>query len=251
MVSSKPALQIDVVTLFPEMFDALSSSIPGRAQECGRVVLRVHTPRAEANDSHRTVDDAPYGGGGGMILKPEPIFRTAERIIGAHGEGEVILLSPQGAVLDQALVEQLAQLDHWVLICGHYKGVDERIREYLIHREISIGDYILSGGELAAMILIDAAARLQEGVVGNPETISTDSHSAGLLDHPTFTRPEVFRGWSVPEVLLSGNHGDIASWRREQSLLRTLRRRSDLLDGAELSSEDISFLRKHGWGLND
>lgn len=247
MGSSKPALQVDVVTLFPEMFGALASSIPGRAQQRGNLVLRVHTPRDETEDLHRTVDDSPYGGGGGMVLKPEPIFRTVDCIREKHGEGHVLLVSPQGQVLTQALVEELADRCHWILICGHYKGVDERIREHLIDQEVSLGDYVLSGGELAAMVLIDAATRLLPDVVGNPATVWSDSFTTGLLDCAHYTRPAIFRSWRVPDVLLSGDHGAVAGWRREQSLLRTLRRRPDLLDMVELTNRDIWFLREHGW----
>jgi tRNA (guanine37-N1)-methyltransferase len=233
------------------MFRALEESIPGRAQAAGRLILGLHNPRDETDDPHRTVDDAPFGGGGGMVLKVDPIFRTVERICATAGKGEVILLSPQGDVLTQRIVEQLAALDHWVLVCGHYKGVDERVREHLVDREVSIGDYVLSGGELAAMVLIDAAVRLLPGVVGNPATVSSDSHTTGLLDHPHYTRPEVFRGWSVPGVLLSGDHGAVAQWRREQVLLRTLRNRPDLLDSVFLSEEDQRILARHGWSLSN
>lgn len=245
MASSTRVLRIDVVTPFPGMFSALNESIPGRAQDTGRLVLGLHNPRAETVDPHRTIDDTPYGGGGGMVLKAEPIFRAVERITEAHGRGVVILLSPQGEVLTQRRVEELAGLDHWVLICGHYKGVDERVREHLVDREVSLGDYVLSGGELAAMVLIDAAARLLPGVVGNPATVASDSYSTGLLDHPHYTRPEVFRGWSVPPVLLSGDHRAVARWRREQCLLRTLARRRDLLRLVSLSEEDQRFLDRH------
>ncbi|MBN1426081.1 tRNA (guanosine(37)-N1)-methyltransferase TrmD [Candidatus Fermentibacteria bacterium] len=238
-------MRIDVVTPFPGMFSALDESIPGRAQITGRLVLAMHNPRDETTDPHRTIDDAPYGGGGGMVLKAEPIFRVVERITQEHGRGEIILLSPQGEVLTQSRVEELARLDHWVLICGHYKGVDERVREHLVDREVSLGDYVLSGGELAAMVLIDAATRLLPGVVGNPATVASDSYSAGLLDHPHYTRPEVLRGWSVPPVLLSGDHRAIALWRRQQSLLRTLQRRRDLLNLVSLSEEERRFLDRH------
>ncbi len=247
MVSSKPALRVDVVSPFPGMFCALRESIPGRAQAAGSLVVEVHNPRDETDDAHRTIDDAPYGGGGGMVLKAEPIFRTVERIQATWGRGEVILLSPQGVLLTQCLVEELAALGHWILICGHYKGIDERVREHLVDREVSIGDYVLSGGELAAMVLIDAAARLLPGVVGNPATVASDSYSTGLLDHPHYTRPEVFRGWRVPAVLLSGDHAAIARWRKEQALLRTLERRPDLLEKVELADEDARLLARHGW----
>lgn len=247
MDSLTSVLQVDVVSAFPGMFKALDESIPGRAQASGRLVLRVHNPRDVTEDAHRTIDDAPYGGGGGMILKPEPIFRIVEAIQSRYGEGEVILLSPQGDLLTQRLVEELVGKPHWILICGHYKGVDERIRLHLVDREVSIGDYVLSGGELAAMVLIDAAVRLIPGVVGNAQTVATDSYTSGLLDHPHYTRPRVFRGWEVPEVLLSGDHAQIARWRREQALLATLARRPDLLETVDLSREDRLFLKEHGW----
>ena len=247
MASSKPVLQIDVITLFPSMFDALRESIPGRALADGSVVLRLHSPREETDDPHRTVDDAPYGGGGGMILKVEPIVRSVEKIKHVYGDGEVILLSPQGALLRQQIVEELAERLHWIVICGHYKGIDERIRTHVVDREISVGDYVVSGGELPAMMLIDAAVRLRPGAVGNPQTVRTDSHTTGLLDHPWYTRPEVFRGWEVPKVLLSGNHEAIATWRRQQRLLVTLKKRPELLIPAQLSDQDRVFLREQGW----
>jgi tRNA (guanine37-N1)-methyltransferase len=178
----------------------------------------------------------------------EPIVRTVERIQQMFGEGDVILLSPQGVLLQQHLVEELAERQHWIVICGHYKGVDERIRTCVVDREISVGDYVVSGGELPAMVLIDAAVRLRPGVVGNPRTVHTDSHRAGLLDHPWYTRPEVFRGWEVPNVLLSGNHEAIAVWRRQERLLATLKKRPELLEVAQLTEWDRTFLRDHGWG---
>ena len=243
----KPVLDVDVISLFPEMFDALSSSIPGRASSKGRLVVRVHNPRDETEDLHRTVDDAPYGGGGGMVLMPEPVFRTVERVREHYGDGRVLLMSPQGARLTQKTVERLAKLDHWIVICGHYKGVDERIRDHLVDEEVSIGDYVVSGGELPAMILIDAAVRLIPGVVGNAATVASDSMTTELLDHPHYTRPALFRGWSVPDILLSGNHKEVELWRRRKRLERTMKRRPELLDDALLNESDIEYLKQHGW----
>jgi len=245
----KPALRIDVISLFPEMFDALSSSIPGRGSSKGKLVVRTHTPRDETEDVHRTVDDAPFGGGGGMVLKPEPVFKTVERVKRQHGDGRVILMSPQGVLLTQKSVERLAELDHWIVICGHYKGVDERIRDHLVDEEVSVGDYIVSGGEFPAMILIDAAIRLVPGVVGNAETVASDSITRDLLDHPHYTRPAVFRGWSVPDVLISGNHKNVETWRRQKRLERTLKRRPELLKDASLTESDVEYLKRHGWSM--
>jgi tRNA (guanine37-N1)-methyltransferase len=182
-----------------------------------------------------------------MILKVEPVVRCVERIKSTFGDGEVILLSPQGELLRQHLVEELAEQTHWIVICGHYKGIDERIRTHVVDREISVGDYVVSGGELPAMMLIDAAARLRPGVVGNPDTVLTDSHTTGLLDHPWYTRPEVFRGWEVPKILLSGNHEAVAAWRRQQRLLTTLKKRPEFLARERLTDRDRTFLREQGW----
>ena len=245
-----PALHVDVISLFPEMFDALSSSIPGRASGKGKLAVRIHTPRDETEDLHRTVDDAPYGGGGGMVLKPEPVFRTVERVKERHGDGRVLLMSPQGVLLTQNIIERLVELDHWIIICGHYKGVDERIRNHLVDEELSVGDYVVSGGELPAMILIDAAVRLVPGVVGNATTVATDSLTTDLLDHPHYTRPAIFRGWSVPDVLISGNHKHVETWRRRKRLERTLQRRPELLKNASLTESDVEYLKQHGWSID-
>ena len=220
-------MRIDVVTLFPEMFAPLQHSILGRAIEQGRLAVNLVNPRDFTSDRHRTVDDYPYGGGPGMVMKPEPIFLAVESV--AQPGTHVILLSPTGRVFSQPIAAELARRDHLVLICGHYEGVDERVREHLAADEISIGDYVLTGGELAAMVVIDAIARLLPGVLGHAESAGDESHSHGLLEYPQYTRPPEFRGWAVPERLLSGHHAEIARWRRRQALERTAALRPDLM----------------------
>lgn len=243
-------MDFEVFTLLPEVFSPyLQSSILLRAQERQLITVRLHNIRDFTHDRHHTTDDVPYGGGGGMIMKPEPVFEAVETILG-FGASEtkpcpVILLTPQGRVLDQQVARELSNHDRLALICGRYEGVDERIRTGLATHEISVGDYVLTGGELPALILIDAVARLLPGALGDPDGATTDSHNGGLLEHPHFTRPANFRGESVPEVLLSGDHARIAAWRREQSLLRTLQRRPDLLATASLSGEEKNFLAAH------
>jgi tRNA (guanine37-N1)-methyltransferase len=227
-------LRIDVVTLFPEMFAPLSHSILGRAIERGLMTVNYINPRDFTTDRHRTVDDYPYGGGPGMVMKAEPIFLAVESV--ARPGSAVILLSPVGRVFKQSIAAELAARDHLVLICGHYEGVDERVREYLATDEISIGDYVLTGGELAAMVIVDAVARLVPGVLGHAESAGDESHSHGLLEYPQYTRPLEFRGWSVPERLLSGHHAEIAKWRRRQALGRTAALRPDLMT-PELKAE--------------
>jgi tRNA (guanine37-N1)-methyltransferase len=220
-------MRIDVITLFPGMFAGpFAESIVARAIAAGIVDLRIHNLRDWARDRHRTVDDAPYGGGAGMVLKPEPLFAAIEALRG--DDGHVILLTPQGQVFRQSIAAELARYPHLVLVCGHYEGVDERVREHAVDRELSIGDYVLSGGELPAMVVIDAVVRLLPGALGSPESTLEESHTSGLLEYPHYTRPVEFRGWRVPEVLLSGNHAAIAAWRREQALARTRERRPDL-----------------------
>jgi tRNA (guanine37-N1)-methyltransferase len=223
---------IDVVTLFPELFAApLETSLLGKAVAAGRLEVRIHDLRRWGVGVHRAVDDAPYGGGAGMIMAPGPIFEAVESVA---GEGShVALLSPRGSLLDQAAVSRLSGLDHLVLICGRYEGVDERVSEVLCDEEISIGDYVLAGGELPALVVIEALSRLVPGVLGNASSLESESHSAGLLEYPQYTRPPVFRGEAVPEVLLSGDHGAIARWRRERALEVTRRRRPDLLEQAQ------------------
>jgi len=227
-------VSIDIVTLFPEMFAPLSHSILGRAIEQGLLAVGYVNPRDFTSDRHRTVDDYPYGGGPGMVMKPEPIFLAVESV--ARPASAVVLLSPAGRVFNQRVAAELAELEHLVLICGHYEGVDERVREHLATDEISIGDYVLTGGELAAMVIVDAVARLLPGVLGHEESASDESHSQGVLEYPQYTRPPVFRGWPVPERLLSGHHAEIAKWRRRQALERTMARRPDLVT-PELAAE--------------
>jgi len=240
-------MEFDVFTLLPEVFPPyLDSSMLQRARQRGLVVVHVHNIRDWTADRHHTTDEEPYGGGGGMVLKPEPVFAAVEGVLGAPPACPVILLTPQGRVFTQKIAFELSGLPRLGLICGRYEGVDERIREHLVSDEISIGDYVLTGGELPALILIDAVARLIPGVLGDPDGPWDDSHASGLLEYPHFTRPSVFRGWKVPEVLQSGDHGRIAQWRREHSLLRTLQRRPDMLKEAALSEADRKFLGGSG-----
>jgi tRNA (guanine37-N1)-methyltransferase len=246
-------MDIHILTLFPGMFRGpFEESIVKRALERGLVRIHIHNIRDYTRDRHHTADDYPYGGGPGMVMKPEPIFEAVEALLASYPEEErrdipIILLSPQGRLFHQGVARELAGRRAFVLICGHYEGVDERVREQLATDELSIGDYILTGGELAAMVVVDAVVRLIPGVVGSPESVEQDSFSSGLLQHPLYTRPAVYRGWAVPEVLLSGNHRRIARWRREQALLRTLKNRPDLLERAELTPEDLRFLESHGY----
>ena len=239
-------MRFDVFTLFPEvMEDYLQAGVLGNAQESGRIEVHLHHLRDYTTDRHRTTDDEPYGGGGGMVMKPEPIFAAVESILGdSRSEVPVILLTPQGRVFDQTIARELAGSERIALICGRYEGVDERIREHLATDEISIGDYVLSGGELPAMVLIDSVSRLMPGVLGDSEATEKDSHTNGLLEHPHYTRPPVFRGWEVPEVLRSGDHARIARWRIEQSLRRTFRRRPELLDHTRLTDEEREILEE-------
>ncbi len=239
-------MRIDVVTTFPEMFSpVLSSSILKRAQEAGVISVLVHDLRDWTTDAHRTTDDSPYGGGVGMVMKPEPFFAAVEALRCEEGSDcaeEVILLSPQGEPLSQQTARELSSREHLILLCGHYEGVDERVRQHLATRELSIGDYVLTGGELPAMVVIDAVARLLPGALGAEEGAETDSFSEGLLEYPQYTRPAEFRGWAVPEVLLSGHHEQIRRWRRKESLRRTREDRPDLLQGAPLTEEDRELL---------
>lgn len=242
-------MHFDILTLFPRIFDGVfQESILKRAQEMGALSIALHNIRDYAKDKHHITDDIPYGGGGGMVMKPEPIFRAVESILGLEpGQPPsvpVILLTPQGRLFTQDVARQLVQNERIVLICGRYEGVDERVREHLATDEISIGDYVLTGGEIPAMVVVDAVARLLPGVLGDPSAAMEDSHAQGLLEYPHYTRPAEFRGWRVPEVLLSGHHARVARWRREQALKRTWERRPDLLARAELSEEDRKFLQK-------
>ncbi|MBI4200712.1 MAG: tRNA (guanosine(37)-N1)-methyltransferase TrmD [Chloroflexi bacterium] len=237
-------MQIHIFTLFPSMFQAaLGSSIIGRAVTEGLLDIRYYNFREYAHDRHRTVDDYSYGGGPGMVLKPEPLFEAVESALGAPPSCPVILLTPQGRPFRHAEAQRLARMPAFALLCGHYGGVDERVRQHLATEELSIGDYVLTGGELAAMVVVDAVARLLPGVLGSEGAAAADSHAAGFLQHPQYTRPAEFRGWRVPDVLLLGNHQAIARWRRRQALLRTWQRRPDLLESASLTPEERSFLK--------
>jgi len=232
------------LTLFPEVFQGVFNfGIFQRAVEQKLVSIAVHNIRDHTHDKHHTADDYPYGGGAGMVLKPDPIFEAVESIKGEH-DVPVILLSPQGRLFCQKIAEELSTYRRLVLICGHYEGVDERVSEYLVTDEISVGDYVLSGGEPAAIVVIDAVVRLLPGVLGSAESLVDDSHVGGLLEYPQYTRPPVFRGWSVPEVLLSGDHGRIAKWRQEQAIRRTMKRRPELLEKAELSPKEKKLIEK-------
>jgi tRNA (guanine37-N1)-methyltransferase len=241
-------MRFDVFTLLPETFiPYLQVSILQKAAERGLVEIALHNIRDWARDKHHTTDDTPYGGGGGMVMKPEPVFEAVESVLGPEPGCPVILLTPQGRVFNHAVAEELVQHERIALLCGRYEGVDERIREGLVSDEISIGDFVLTGGELPALIIIDAVSRLIPGVLGDPDGAADDSHASGLLEYPHYTRPPEFRGQVVPEVLLSGDHGKIEQWRREQSLLRTFKRRPDLLKSASLSIADEKFLKDHGY----
>jgi tRNA (guanine37-N1)-methyltransferase len=238
-------MEFDVFTLLPEVFfPYLNSSILERARQRSLIDVRVHNIRDWASTKHHVTDDEPYGGGGGMVMKVEPVFAAVESVLGPETNIPVILLTPQGRVFNQKIAQELVQQPRLALICGRYEGVDERIRQHLVTDEISIGDYVLTGGELPALILIDAISRLISGVLGDPDGAMDDSHSTGLLEYPHYTRPPEFRGWGVPEILLSGDHAKIEKWRREQSLRRTLKRRPDLLENARLSESDRQNLKK-------
>ena len=242
-------MQFEVFTLLPEVFPPyLESSILQRARQRGLIDVRVHNIRDYTHDKHHTTDDTPYGGGGGMVMKPEPVFEAVESVLGPLRDSPlpvpVILLTPQGRLFTQRVAKELGRYERIALLCGRYEGVDERIREHLVTDEISIGDYVLTGGELPALMVIDAVSRLLPGVLGDPDGAQDDSHSMGLLEYPHYTRPPVFRGWSVPDVLLSGDHGKIENWRREQALLRTRQRRPDILNSAVLTEKDREFLQR-------
>ena len=245
-------MQFEVFTLLPEVFPPyLDSSIMQRARQRGLVDVRLHNIRDWARDKHHTTDDTPYGGGGGMVMKPEPVFDAVEAILGptdslrdsSTAGCPVILLTPQGRVFTQAVAAELSAHERIALICGRYEGFDERIRQGLVTDEISVGDFVLTGGELPALTIIDAVTRLLPGALGDPTGAEDDSHASGLLEYPHYTRPPEFRGMSVPEILLSGDHAKIEKWRREQSLLRTLQRRPDLLEKMELTEKEKAFLK--------
>ena len=241
-------MRFDIFTLFPGIFEGfLGEGILHRAMDAGLVEIVLHNIRDHTTDRHHTVDDYPYGGGGGMVMKPEPIFAAVEAVLGedlAKGEMPIILLSPQGRPFTQKVAWELAKRPRLVLISGRYEGVDERVRQHLATDEISIGDYVLSGGEVPAMVLVEAIARLIPGVLGEETAPFEDSHSQGLLEYPHYTRPASFRGWEVPEALLSGDHARITRWRREEMLRRTLERRPELLEKATLTPKDREFLEK-------
>jgi tRNA (guanine37-N1)-methyltransferase len=242
-------MQFDVFTLLPEVFPPyLESSILSRARQRGLIDVRVHNIRDYTHDKHHVTDDTPYGGGGGMVMKPEPVFEAVESILGPVADRTqppavpIILLTPQGRVFTQRVAEEFARYERIALLCGRYEGVDERIREHLVSDEISIGDYVLTGGELPALMIIDAVSRLIPGVLGDPTGAEDDSHSMGLLEYPHYTRPPEFRGWKVPDILLSGDHAKIDKWRREQALTRTFHKRPDMLEKAELNDKEKNFV---------
>jgi tRNA (guanine37-N1)-methyltransferase len=239
-------VRFDIVTIFPRMFAGpLSEGIVGRAIAGGLLDLMVHDLREHASDRHRTVDDEPFGGGPGMVLKPEPLFRAVDRIRETRGEPDAIVLtSPDGRLFSHREAQGLAALNHVVVLCGRYEGVDGRVREHLATDTISIGDYVLSGGELPALVIVDAVARLIPGVVGDDESVARDTFARGLLDFPQYTRPAEFRGHPVPPVLLSGHHAAIERWRRREALARTLDERPDLLERESLSPEDRELLKE-------
>jgi tRNA (guanine37-N1)-methyltransferase len=240
-------VHFDILTLFPEMFESpLKESILKKALERNLVSIAVHNIRDYATDKHRVADDAPYGGGGGMVMKPEPIFQAVEAIRGENSPSSmpVILLSPQGRLFTQKIAWELVAHPRILLLCGRYEGVDERVRQFLVNDEISIGDYVLTGGEIPAMVIVDAVTRLIPGVLGDPSAVVKDSHAHGVLEHAQYTRPPIYRGHAVPKVLLSGNHSEIAVWRRRDALRRTYQRRPDLLrEEAQLTEEDLAFLQ--------
>jgi tRNA (guanine37-N1)-methyltransferase len=237
------AMRFDVFTIFPEIFQPyLNTSILLRARQRGVVEVHLHNIRDWATDRHQVTDDEPYGGGGGMVMKPEPIFAAVEEVMGSPPQYPLILLSPQGRTLQQSLAQELASYPRMGLLCGRYEGIDERVRQYLVSDEISIGDYVLSGGELPALVIIDAVTRLLPDALGHPQAAQDDSFATGLLEYPHYTRPVKFRQWEVPEILLSGDHARIAHWRREQALRRTWQQRPDLLLTASLDPEDLKFL---------
>ncbi|SHG86377.1 tRNA (guanosine(37)-N1)-methyltransferase TrmD [Virgibacillus chiguensis] len=238
-------MHIDILTLFPEMFTGvIESSILKKAQDKNKFTYQLVNFREYAQNKHQKVDDYPYGGGAGMVLTPQPIFDAVEAVKKERSsKPRVILMCPQGETFTQKKAEELVQEDHLIFICGHYEGFDERIRTHLVNDEISIGDYVLTGGELGAMVVMDSVIRLLPNVLGNEASAPQDSFSSGLLEHPHYTRPAEFRGMKVPEVLLSGDHGKIAAWRKEQSLKRTYERRKDLLNNSKLTIDEKSIVK--------
>ena len=240
-------LTIDIVTIFPEMFESpFNASIIKRARDKGLVQIRTHNLRDWTTDKHKTTDDTLYGGGGGMLMKPEPLFAAVEAIRGEVA-APTILLTPQGRLFNQEVAEALAQEQRLIFVCGRYEGVDERVRQHLVTDELSIGDYVLSGGELAAMVIVDAVVRLLPGALGYERAAAEDSHATGLLEGPHYTRPPQFRQWEIPEILTSGHHARIDAWRRQQALLRTLQRRPEMLARAQLDAQDKRWLKEMGY----
>jgi len=237
-------VRIDVFTIFPDLVAGFAgASLLGKAQQKALLDVRVHDLRASTTDVHRSVDDAPFGGGAGMVLMPEPVFAAVEQ---ADPPRPLFLLGPGGRRLDQALARDLAAGDGFSLLCGRYEGVDARVRDHLVDGELSIGDYVLAGGEVAAMVVLEAVGRLLPGVMGNDTSADEESFSDGLLEYPHYTRPAEFRGWEVPEVLRSGDHGRVAAWRRAQALARTLRDRPDLMAArGGLTAEELALLERH------
>lgn len=239
-------MRIDIISLFPDMFAPLFHSILKRAQENGVLAIQVHNPRDFTTDKHKIVDDSPFGGGSGMVMKPEPIYAAVEHVrqLSPGSKPRVLLMCPQGQRFAQGHALRLAKEEQLVFLCGHYEGIDDRIRQQLVDEEISIGDYVLTGGELPAMVIIDAIARMLPGVLGAADAASSDSFYAGLLEYPQYTRPREFMGWTVPEILLSGDHGKIERWRRKESLRNTLLKRPDLLANIELTKLDLKLLEE-------
>jgi tRNA (guanine37-N1)-methyltransferase len=239
-------IRFDILTLFPELFHtAFNASLLKKAIEKSLVEINLHNIRDYATGRHKITDDTPFGGGGGMVMKVEPIARALDDIISDRDKTEVILLSPQGKIFRQEIAEDLSVQKNIVLICGHYEGVDERVKDHLVDREISIGDFVLTGGEYPAMVIVDAVSRLVPGVVGNSDSVVYDSFTTGLLEGPHYTRPREYRGWTVPEILLSGHQKKIEEWRHTMSLMRTLKRRPDLLEKADLTEEDRKIIDVH------
>lgn len=239
-------MRFDIVTIFPRMIEAaLAEGIVAKAIQRELIAVHARDLREFTEDRHRTVDDVPYGGGAGMVLKPAPMFKAVDAIRADAGEPQaIVLVSPQGKRFTQGEAARLAALDRVVILCGRYEGIDDRVRENLATEEMSIGDYVLSGGELPAMVIVDAVARLIPGVVGDEDSVAGDSFSRGLLDYPHYTRPAEFRQWKVPDVLVSGHHGEIRKWRKRQAIELTLLRRPDLLADAELDVEEQEILRE-------
>ena len=238
------SIRFDVLTIFPAMFESpFEQSVMARARTAGLIDVQTHDLRQWAHDRHKTVDDAPFGGGAGMVMKPEPIFEAIEAIQPmAEPPAKVVFMSPLGRPLTRALVDELAEIPRMLIICGRYEGIDERVREHIVDIEVSIGDFVVSGGELPAMVVIDAVARRIPGVLGSEASLSEESFDDGLLEYPQYTRPPVYREWEVPPILLSGNHAEVDKWRRRQRLLRTRDLRPDLLEGVEMTPAERKWL---------